>query len=265
MIESLWLSALAGLALALLLMLLVWLGSLWWRDASLVDRFWGLGFVLVAGLWWCSGPRPDGAWLVLLLASLWGMRLSLWLSWRNWGQGEDARYRAMREHHGQRFARRSLVTVFALQGVILWLVALPLLVAVRELEAAVLMSPLALTGIALFVTGLVCEAVGDWQLARFKADPDNHGRVMNRGLWRYTRHPNYFGEMLVWWGLFALAAVAGGWWTLISPVLMTFLLVRVSGVTLLEQHMRETYPGYAEYMARTSALVPWLPGRGEGR
>lgn len=259
MIEPVGQAAVAGLGVSLGLMLLVWLGSLWWCDASLVDRFWGFGFVVVAAFWWATGPRPEAGWLALLLVGLWGLRLSLWLSWRNWGQGEDARYRAMREHHGEAFAWRSLITVFALQGVILWLVAWPLLVATRELESGMLWRWPALAGLALFAIGLFFEAVGDWQLARFKADPANRGRVMDRGLWRYTRHPNYFGDMLVWWGLFGLAAAAGGWWTLISPVLMSFLLARVSGVALLERHMRQTRPEYADYVARTSALVPWPP------
>ncbi len=261
MIESLLLAALAGLGVSLLLMLLVWLASLRWHDASLVDRFWGFGFVLVAAFWWWSGPQPEGAWLGLVLVALWGLRLSLWLTWRNWGHGEDARYRAMRDYHGKAFAWRSLLTVFALQGGILWLVALPLLVVSRGLDAGLLFSPLALAGLILFATGLVFEVVGDWQLARFKADPANRGRVMERGLWRYSRHPNYFGEILVWWGFFGLAAAAGGWWTLISPVLMSFLLARVSGVTLLEQHLQHSRPGYEDYVRRTSALIPWPPRR----
>ncbi len=261
MIDHLWMATLAGLGLSLLLMTLVWLGSLWWRDASLVDRFWGFGFVLVAAFWWLTGPRPEAGWLALLLVSLWGLRLSLWLTWRNWGQGEDARYRAMREHHGKAFAWRSLATVFGLQGLILWLVAWPLLVATRELETGMLWSAPAMVGLALFATGLFFEATGDWQLARFKSDPANRGRVMDQGLWRYTRHPNYFGDMLVWWGLFGLAAAAGAWWTVIAPLLMSFLLARVSGVTLLERHLQETRPDYREYVARTSALIPWPPRR----
>jgi len=244
-------------------MLALWLVSLARRDASIVDVWWGPGFAAVAALAWALAPAPGarGA-LLLALASAWGLRLGGYLLWRNHGRGEDARYARMRRRHGERFGPVSLVTVFGLQGVLQWLVSLPLQVAPLRPGAAPL-GALDAAGIALFATGLFFEAVGDLQLARFRADPANRGRVMDRGLWRYTRHPNYFGDCLAWWGIWAVAASTPlGPWTIVSPLAMTFLLLRVSGVPMLERGLAKTRPGYREYVARTSAFVPWLPKRG---
>ncbi len=195
------------------------------------------------------------------LCALWGGRLGSYLLWRNWGAGEDYRYRAMRRRHGDRFGRVSLVTVFGLQGVLQWIVSLPLQVAILAPTQPGL-GALDALGAGLVALGLGSEAIGDWQLARFKRDPANAGRVMDRGLWRYTRHPNYFGDSLVWWGLYAIACGApGGVLTLPGPALMTWLLLRVSGVALLERSLMARKPGYAEYAARTSAFLPWPPRR----
>lgn len=239
---------------------LVWLGSLVKRDASIVDVFWGLGFVLAAWIYLASGARTTRGWLVVALVTLWGVRLALHILWRSRGQGEDYRYREMRERNPASFPLRSLLTVFWLQGLLLWAISTPLHAAQRA-------EPRSLTfadgiGIALFVIGFAFEAGGDWQLARFKRDPANSGRVMERGFWRYTRHPNYFGDAVVWWSFFAFAAAAGGYWSVFSPVLMTLLLLRVSGVTLLEKRLRETKPEYRAYAERTSAFLPWPPASG---
>ena len=185
------------------------------------------------------------------MTTVWGLRLSLYLLRRNWGRGEDRRYRAMRDKHGSRFWWVSLGTVFLLQGAILWFVSLPLQAGVWPTPPAPLWW-LDLVGCGLWTLGFAFEVVGDWQLARFTSDPDNHGRVLDRGLWRYTRHPNYFGDFCVWWGLFLIAAAAGAWWTIPGPLLMSLLLMRVSGVPLLEKDiadagrvMRTTLPGPA--------------------
>lgn len=250
---AVWLGA---LPVALGVMALVWAASLPLRDASLVDRFWGAGFAIVAWTCWLSGGRPEG-WLpgiVLGLVTLWGLRLSLYITWRNWGHGEDRRYAAMRASGGPSWGYRSLVTVFGLQGVLLWLLSAPLVHGALAGEEVVVW--VAVTGVLVWLVGFAFEAGGDWQLARFKADPANKGVVMDRGFWRYTRHPNYFGDAMCWWGYFLLAASAGGWWTLFSPVLMTFLLMRVSGVTLLERDLAQSKPGYREYVRRTNAFVP---------
>lgn len=240
----------------------LWVLSLRLRDASIVDIFWGLGFVAIAwstlGL---SGGVAPRAGLAAGLTTLWGVRLAGYLAWRNHGKGEDPRYAAMRRRHGEAWPVRSLFVVFGLQGALMWVVSLPVQAAVRAPPGA--LGALDVTGAALVVAGVLFEGVGDLQLARFKREPDNRGKVMDRGLWRWSRHPNYFGDFLVWWGLFAIAAGAGAWWTALSPALMSFLLLRVSGVTLLERSLR-TRPGYEDYVRRTSAFFPWPPRRGAG-
>jgi len=196
--------------------------------------------------------------LVSLLTSAWGLRLAGYLDWRNLGKGEDYRYRAMRERFGTRFPWISLFAVFGLQGLIMWVVAVPIQTA--HFGTAPL-GWIDAVGVFFWTVGWLFESVGDWQLARFKAIPDNRGKVMDGGLWRYTRHPNYFGDFMVWWGLYVIAAAAGGWWTIFSPVLMSFLLIRVSSVTLLERSLKQNRPGYEDYVARTNAFFPWPPKR----
>ena len=236
--------ALLGLGIILTASTLVWMISVRLEDASIADICWGLGFVLLA---WLLPPVADADTAVLagrVLITLWGARLSLHIFRRNHGKGEDPRYRAMRASHGRAFWWRSLFTVFWLQGAILWFVALPLLVAVRASSPAALTAVDGL-GVLLFAVGFGFEVVGDYQLERFRGEPSNRGKVLDRGLWRYTRHPNYFGDATLWWGLYAIAAATpSGWLTVLSPALMTFLLMRVSGVTLLEDGLKASKPGY---------------------
>ena len=260
MITTLLQPALVGLATVVALMTAVWIAGLMRRDVSLVDRVWGLAFVALAWVYYlAAGEGSTRQLLVPILVSIWGLRLSLYLTWRNWGQGEDSRYAAMREKQGPSFAWTSLLTVFWLQAAIAWLVAMPLLQVQRSPEPAAL-GWLDALGAALFVIGLAFESVGDSQLARFKADPENRGKVLDRGLWRYTRHPNYFGDAMVWWGLGAIAlATAGSIWSLAGPALMTFFLMRVSGVALLEKTLEKTKPAYRDYVRRTSAFFPLPP------
>ena len=243
------------------LMLALWLISLKTRDVGIVDPFWGTGFAIVAWLsLFLNSPPPARVWLLTGLTTLWGLRLSLYLLTRNWGREEDRRYAAMRQYHGPRFWWVSLFTVFLLQAVALWFISLPVqLAAVNRsgrsfgwLDAA---------GGLLWTIGFFFETVGDWQMARFQADPANRGKVMDRGLWRYTRHPNYFGDFCVWWGLFLIAASGGAYLTIVSPLLMSFLLLRVSGVSLLESTITERRPDYAAYKERTSSFFPMPPGR----
>lgn len=237
-------------------MLLLWLLSLGLRDSSIVDLFWGAGFVLTAWLaLWNEGVTSRGL-LVTGLVSLWGLRLAGYLTWRNHGRGEDPRYVAMRRRHGPAWWWRSFFIVFVLQGVLLWLISLPVQRAVRVPDFGWL--DLVATGLVLLGVGF--ESVGDLQLARFKANPANKGQLMTSGLWRYTRHPNYFGDAVVWWGLGLFGLASGAWWTIGSPALMTFLLVRVSGVSMLEGMMKDR-PGYAEYVRATSAFIPMPPKR----
>jgi steroid 5-alpha reductase family enzyme len=256
----------ATLAFAAVAMLLLWLLSLRLRDASIVDIWWGPGFAAIAAFtfWLGTDGDPARSRLVLVLAGAWGLRLGAYLFWRNAGKGEDYRYQAMRRHFGERFPRVSLVRVFGFQGLLMWFISLPLQLAQTGGSTGGL-GALDWLGAAVVAAGLLCESVGDFQLARFKADPANAGRVMDRGLWRYTRHPNYFGDCVVWWGLWLVACGApGGVYTLLSPALMTYLLLRVSGVALLERGLVKRKPAYADYIARTSAFVP-LPPRRPGR
>ena len=250
-----------GLGMALGLISVIWLASLWQRDASIIDIFWGMGFIALAWFYrsWMAPAETLRQTLVPVLVTLWGLRLSFYIFWRNRGRGEDYRYAAMRKKWGGGFPLVSLFLVFWLQAILMWLVAMPLL-QIQVSPHPVGFSGFDLLGIALFALGFSFEAVGDFQLARFKADPANKGRVMDRGLWRYTRHPNYFGDAALWWGFgcFALATT-DSLWTLASPLLMTFLIVKISGVGLLEKGLRSTKPGYRDYVRRTSAFVPRPP------
>jgi steroid 5-alpha reductase family enzyme len=194
--------------------------------------------------------------LVLFLVGVWAVRLSLFITLRNRGQGEDHRYQAIRQNHEPGFWWKSLYLIFGFQAILAWIISLPLLAAVL---APAPLNWLDYAAVCLWLVGLFFEAVGDQQLAEFRRDPRNRDRVMDQGLWRYTRHPNYFGETCIWWG-FGLFALAGGaWWGLLGPVLMTVLLLRVSGVSLLEKDIGERRPGYRDYVARTNAFFPGPP------
>lgn len=254
-----------NLALLLLgLLTILWLISLAVRDSSIVDVFWGTGYVVAVWYFYLMTPEGDPArkLLVVGLTSIWGLRLTAYLARRNLGKGEDYRYQRWRQEAGGSWWWRSYLKVFLLQGLLMWLISAPLLAAQRGVNGAGL-NPLDYLGGLLWAIGFFFEAVGDYQLARFKADPGNKGRLLTSGVWRYTRHPNYFGDAAQWWGFFLLAAAAGGWVTIYSPLLMTYLLLRVSGVAMLESDLKETKPGYAEYIRRTSAFVPLPPKSGD--
>ena len=249
---------LAGSAVVMAAVTLVWLLSVRKRDASIVDVFWGLGFVLAAWVYRGLGP-PAGwrQWLVLALVTIWGVRLAGYIFWRSRGHGEDYRYREMRRRAGPGFWWKSYFTVFLLQGVLLLAISTPLL-AVQAGDAGAAWRWSDLVGLALWIVGFFFEAVGDSQMARFKADPANRGRVLRRGLWAFTRHPNYFGDAALWWGFFLFAlAVPWGFWTLPSVLVMNLLLLKVSGVALLEKTIVERRPEYREYIDDTPAFVPW--------
>jgi steroid 5-alpha reductase family enzyme len=247
------------LAVILGLMIILWLISLALKNSSIVDIFWGTGFVIAAWVYFALTPAGFVPRKLLLaaLVTLWGLRLSIHILLRNWGKPEDFRYQKWRQEAGPRWWWRSFFKVFLLQGVLLWIISVPLLAAQYSALPARL-TAVDWLGAAVWLVGFFFEAVGDYQLVRFKADPANRGRVLDRGVWRYTRHPNYFGDSTQWWGYFLVAAAAGGWWTVFSPVLMTLFLLRVSGVALLEKTL-ETRPGYKEYIQRTSAFIPWFP------
>ncbi len=241
------------------LMLVTWLISVARRDASIVNIVWGLGFVVVA---WAVLATTNGnqtrRMLLVAMTMIWGLRLATHLFLRNRGKGEDHRYQAMRRRYGEQFAVVSLYLVFGLQGVLMWIVSLPL--QLGQTRQAPDVGFIGGIGIAVWAFGMYFEAVGDWQLARFKRDPANAGKVMDRGLWRYTRHPNYFGDACVWWGIALIAAETGiGAIGLVGALVMTILLRRVSGVTLLERSLVKRRPGYEDYVERTSPFLPRRP------
>jgi steroid 5-alpha reductase family enzyme len=248
---TLWLTALPALLAAAAV---TWLVSVAKRNVNIVDTLWSLLFVLAAVVYALAatpaGPRTP---LVLAVVGLWGLRLAAYLAWRNWDHDEDRRYQAIRRRNEPNFAVKSLWLVFGFQALLAWLISLPLAGAIAGSAPLGLLDAL---GVALWAAGLFFETAGDLQLARFKGDPANAGQVMDRGLWRYTRHPNYFGDFCVWWGFYLIALGAGAWWSIVGPLLMSHLLLRVSGVRLLERDIGRRRPAYAEYVRRTNAFFP---------
>jgi steroid 5-alpha reductase family enzyme len=246
-----------GLAIMAIAAVGTWGVTLLRHNVAIVDSLWSLMFMMAAFAYaWGAeraGPRTV---LILCLVSLWALRLSIYITVRNWGHGEDRRYQAIRDRNQPHFEVKSLYLVFALQAALAWIISLPLLGAILSTAPWGIFDA---AGGTLWLVGFCFEAGGDWQLARFKSDPANQGNVMDRGFWRYTRHPNYFGDFCIWWGFYLMAASAGAWWSIIGPILMSVLLMRVSGVTLLEKDIGERRPKYEEYRRRTSAFFPWKP------
>jgi steroid 5-alpha reductase family enzyme len=240
--------------------LALWGVSLARRDASVADPAWGPAFVgvaLVATLAGSGAPSAR-AWLALACVGVWGVRLGIHLLRRNLAHGEDRRYVAMRDAHGPRFAWVSLFTVFLLQAGLAWVVSLPVQVAATRAEP---LGPLDALALAVFLAGFTLEVTADAQLDAFRADPAHRGRVLDHGVWAWSRHPNYFGDALAWWGLGGFALAVGAWPALVGPALMTLLLRRVSGVTLLEKDIAERRPGYADYVRDVPPFVPRWPRR----
>jgi len=249
-----WLAALVAM---IALALIAWAIATLKRNTGLVDIFWSLFVLAGAAVHAAAAPALSSrATLVLVLATMWSLRLAAYLAARNWPAEEDRRYRAIRERNSPGFAGKSLYLVFGLQALLAWVVSAPLAAAIRSSAP---LGSLDALGAALAVFGIAYETLADGQLARFKSQPANAGRVMDRGLWRYSRHPNYFGEFCVWWGLYAVALGAGAWWTVVSPALMSMLLLKVSGVALLEKDIGSRRPMYRHYAARTNAFFPGPP------
>jgi steroid 5-alpha reductase family enzyme len=247
------------LALVLILGVAVaaWMVSVGIRNVAFVDSLWSLFFLLAAVVFAAAAwPLSARGLLVTVLVAVWALRLSIYITARNWGEPEDHRYQKIRANNEPGFAFKSLYIVFGLQGVLAWIIAMPLMPAIMSPGSIGLLE---LTAAALWLVGFVFEAGSDYQLSRFKRDAANKGRVLNTGLWRFTRHPNYFGDFCIWWAFYLFAVAAGGWWTLLSPLLMSFLLLKVSGVAMLEKTITERRPEYAEYIRRTNAFFPGLP------
>ncbi len=242
------------------LMTLIWAMSVIITNVSIVDLFWGFGFVVINAYYaFMSGDLTSRKLVVLVLVTIWGLRLSIYLAWRNFGKGEDFRYREFREKYGaRRYWWISFFQTFLFQGTLMMIVALPLL-GINFGKAAGNLNFLDYMGMALWIIGFSFEAGGDFQLARFKADINNRGRVLNTGFWKYTRHPNYFGDSAVWWSYALFSIANGSYWQIMGSVLMTFLIIKVSGVALLEKTLNDTKPKYKDYIASTNAFFPWFP------
>lgn len=248
-----------GLVVTLGWVTLLWLVSLRLKDSSIIDIGWGPGFVILALVYsvLIEDSYSTRQLLVVVLVTVWGLRLGAHIFWRNKGKGEDPRYQKWRKAAGKAWWWQSYFQVFILQGAIMNIVAVPLLVAQYNTTARLTL----IDGLALMIwlIGFIFEAGGDWQLTRFKANPANKGKVLDTGLWRYTRHPNYFGDACQWWGFYGFALAVGGWWSIFAPIIMTLLLLRVSGVALLEKSLVETKPQYRDYIQKTSAFIPRPP------
>ena len=253
-------------ALLAVAMLVLWAISARIRDVSFIDSFWAFGMAMLAVSTWLQAEgSPDRMALITGLTLLWGLRLSLHLFTRWRTEGEDPRYRRIIGHamekKGWSFARTALVQVFLLQGVLLFIVCLPAQLGQIPAEPARI-GLLGWIGCAVALTGIAFETVGDWQLRRFRADPAMKGKVLDTGLWRYTRHPNYFGDACTWWGIWLVSAETMlGLYAVVGPVLVTWLLTRLSGVPMLEHSLKKRRPGYEDYIRRTSSFFPWPPRR----
>ncbi len=234
--------------------LLAWVYSVIKRDVSFVDSLWSLFFLLAAGVFAGSVDSLSGRGILVgSLVMIWALRLSIHITVRNWGESEDYRYQQIRANNEPGFVFKSAYIVFGLQGVLAWLIALPLLPAIT---ASSELGPLDAVAALLWLVGFIFEAGGDYQLAKFKKNPANTCSVMNKGLWRLTRHPNYFGDFCIWWAFYLFALSAGGWWSIASPILMSLLLLKVSGVAMLEKTIVDRRPEYADYIKRTNAFFP---------
>jgi len=250
---------LLAFAAIMAMMTILWLISIKIKNVSIVDLFWGFGFVVAGFVYFIFTEGFQTRKILLMtMVAIWGLRLSIYLAWRNLGKGEDFRYRKFRKDYGEnRYWWISFFQTFLLQGILMWLISVPLLGAQYYFRNT--FGILDFIGVVLWIIGFVFEAGGDIQLARFKADPANKGKVLNTGFWHYTRHPNYFGDAAVWFGYGFICLSAGGYWPILGSVLMTALIIKVSGVALLEKTLNETKPEYKDYIEKTSAFIPWFP------
>ncbi|MFC1665892.1 DUF1295 domain-containing protein [Pseudomonadota bacterium] len=247
---ALLLSAICLLGIALAL----WLTSLRIAKVSLIDSFWSLMILACAVIFFQVGPNPGArGYLVLVLLVIWAIRLSVHITWRNWGQPEDLRYQVIRSNNEPNFQFKSFYIVFALQAFLALLVSLSILGVMSSSTSINWLDYIALT---LWSVGMYYEVVGDYQLMRFRSNSENEGKVLNTGVWQSTRHPNYFGEFCIWWAFYCFALAAGGWWSIVSPLLMSVLLLKVSGVAMLEKSINQRRPDYAHYCQSTNAFFP---------
>ena len=257
-IFKLWME---GFVVILVFMSLIWIWSVRLKNAGIVDPFWGLGFVVVT-IWYAYRVSFTEApqWVLLAMVAIWGTRLFLYLFIRNYGKEEDYRYQQFRRNYGEkRYWWFSFIQVFMLQGVLLSFISISILGGLFPSQTG---HPFwFILSIIFWTVGFVFEAGGDFQMARFKANPNNSGKVMDKGFWRFTRHPNYFGDTMVWWAYALMAVYNGYWWAIAGAGLMTLLIIRISGVAMLEKNLKTRRQGYDEYIKRTPAFFPWFPSK----
>jgi len=250
---------LQGLFLILSLMTTLWIVSILLKNVSIVDMFWGMGFVMVNTFYFINTEATPSKIILLLLVAIWGLRLSFYLAWRNIGKPEDFRYQEFRKKYGEKnYWWISFLQTFILQGLLMWVISMPLLGA-NLYSTSQNLGFIDYFGIFLWLIGFIFEAGGDMQLARFKKNNANTGKVLNTGFWHYTRHPNYFGDSAVWWGFGLFCLSTGSYWLISGSVLMTLLILKVSGVALLEKSLKEKKPEYIKYIQNTSSFIPWFP------
>jgi steroid 5-alpha reductase family enzyme len=249
-----------ALLLIMAIMTLLWITSIFMKNVSIVDQFWGLGFVITNLFYFFNTEGTNiRKLLIIVLVTTWGLRLTLHIAFRNFGKGEDFRYQQFREHYGPKnYWWISFFQTFLLQGVLMWLISAPLLGAQFYAERP-FPGVFDIIGFIFWCLGIVFESVGDFQLSSFRKDLSKKGKLLDTGLWKYTRHPNYFGDASVWWGYGFISLAAGSYIPVLGSLLMIYMIVKVSGVALLEKSLIQNKPGYAEYARRTSAFIPWFP------
>lgn len=232
-----------------------WVISVIIKNVTIVDSMWSLFFLITTCVYAFAIPAlSERALIMMALVAIWSLRLCLYLSMRNWGGHEDHRYQAIRSNNEPHFWLKSIYIVFILQTILAWIVGLPLL---GGMYSDAPLNILDFLGVALWLVGFSWEVIGDYQLKQFKANPNNQGKVLKTGLWGLSRHPNYFGECCLWWGFCLIALATGAWWSVIGALLMTVLLLKISGVALLEKDIAERRPAYAAYIQSTNAFLPW--------
>jgi len=243
----------------MLMMTALWIASIILKNVSIVDLFWGFGFVIAGWIYFFyTGGYEVRKIILMILVTIWGLRLSIYLAWRNIGKGEDFRYGQFRKKYGKPYWWISYFQTFILQGILMWLISAPLLGA-QFYTGSSSINIFDIAGILFWIIGIIFEAGGDFQLAKFRSNPDNKGKVLSGGLWRYTRHPNYFGDTSIWWGYGLICIGCGSYLPFLGTLLMTALIIRVSGVALLEKSLTDTKPQYKEYREKTSPFIPWFP------
>jgi len=256
-ILEIWLN---GFLLSMVMLTALWLVSVKMRNASIIDPFWGFGFVVLAFFYlYATGNYSPRAILITSLVTIWGLRLSIYLLWRSIGHGEDYRYQNFRQDYGpKRYWWISFFQVFLLQGVLMTLVASTILCTIMASEASDL-TVFDFLCMLIWLVGLSFEAGGDYQLTKFKKDKNNKGKVLNTGFWKYTRHPNYFGDTAIWWSFGLFSVISGSYYGLFGSLLMNILLLKISGVSMLEKGLKKTKPQYQDYIERTHSFFPWFP------